>query len=79
MKAVVTVMLKPGVLDPQGRAISQALHNLGFTGVGDVRAGKVIELELDETDAARARTQAEDMAQRLLANAVIESFRVDLA
>ena len=78
MKAVVTVMLKPGVLDPQGRAISQALHNLGFTGVGDVRAGKVIELELDETDAARARTQAEDMAQRLLANAVIESFRVDI-
>lgn len=79
MKAIVTVMLKPGVLDPQGRAIGQALHGLGFAGVGEVRAGKVIELELAETDAARARAQAEEMGRRLLANAVIESFRVDLA
>jgi phosphoribosylformylglycinamidine synthase PurS subunit len=78
VKAIVTVMLKPGVLDPQGRAIGQALHHLGFTGVGEVRAGKVIELDLAETDAERARAQAEDMARRLLANTVIESFRVEV-
>jgi len=78
VKAVVTVMLKPGVLDPQGRAIGQALGMLGFQGVNDVRAGKVIELELAETDPDRARAEAESMADRLLANAVIESFRVSL-
>ena len=58
MKAIVTVMLKPGVLDPQGRAIGHALETLGFAGVGEVRAGKVIELDLAETDAAKARTAA---------------------
>ncbi len=79
MKAVVTVMLKPGVLDPQGRAIAQALDGLGFSGVGEVRAGKVIELELAETDPAQARAAAEAMARKLLANTVIESFRVELA
>ena len=79
MKATVTVMLKAGVLDPQGKAISQALHNLGFAGVGEVRAGKVIELDLAETDPGAARAQAEDMARRLLANMVIESFRVEVA
>lgn len=78
MKAVVTVMLKDGVLDPQGRAIGHALGSLGFTGVGDVRAGKVIELELDETDAERCRDKATAMAQKLLANTVIESFQVDV-
>ncbi len=76
MKAVVTVMLKDGVLDPQGKAIGHALHTLGFAGVQDVRAGKVIELELDESDPARARAAAEAMARRLLANLVIESFSV---
>lgn len=76
MKAVVTVMLKDGVLDPQGKAIGQALAGLGFAGVGEVRAGKVIELELAETDPTRARATAEAMARRLLANTVIESFRV---
>jgi phosphoribosylformylglycinamidine synthase subunit PurS len=76
VKAVVTVMLKPGVLDPQGKAIGHALHTLGFTDVGDVRAGKVIELELAETDPERARASAEEMARRLLANTVIETFRV---
>ena len=76
MKATVTVMLKPGVLDPQGKAIGHALASLGFTNVGDVRAGKVIELELDETNPDRARAAAEDMARKLLANTVIESFRV---
>ena len=79
MKLTVTVMLKPGVLDPQGRAIAQALHQLGFAGVGDVRAGKLIEIDLDETDPARARVAAEEMGRRLLANTVIESFRVDVA
>lgn len=79
MKAIVTVMLKPGVLDPQGRAIGQALGTMGFDGVGEVRAGKVIELELDATDPAEAREQAEAMARRLLANTVIESYRVEVA
>lgn len=79
MKAVVTVMLKDGVLDPQGRAIGHALGNLGFAGVGEVRAGKVIELDLAETDPAKARAAAAEMARRLLANLVIESYRVDLA
>ena len=78
MKATVTVMLKPGVLDPQGKAIGHALSSLGFAGVGEVRAGKVIELELTETDPARARAQAEEMARKLLANTVIESFRVSV-
>ena len=79
MKAIVTVMLKNGVLDPQGKAIGQALGGLGFTGVGEVRAGKVIELELVETDPAKARAAAEDMARKLLANTVIESFKVEVA
>ena len=78
MKARVTVMLKPGVLDPQGRAIGHALGTLGFDGVGEVRAGKVIELELHETDPARAQTLAEDMARRLLANTVIEAYQVEV-
>jgi phosphoribosylformylglycinamidine synthase len=79
MKAIVTVMLKDGVLDPQGKAIGHALNNLGFAQVGDVRAGKIIELELAETDAAAAKAAAEDMAKKLLANSVIESFRVEIA
>ncbi|WP_284947050.1 phosphoribosylformylglycinamidine synthase subunit PurS [Acidisoma cladoniae] len=78
MKAIVTVMLKPGVLDPQGRAIGHALEGLGFAGVGEVRAGKIIELDLAETDAVAAKTAAEDMARRLLANTVIESFKVEV-
>ncbi len=78
MKAVVTVMLKTGVLDPQGKAIAHALGTLGFSGVQDVRAGKVIELELAETDPARARAAAEEMARKLLANTVIESFKVSV-
>lgn len=78
MRARVTVMLKPGVLDPQGRAIGHALGTLGFDGVGEVRAGKVIELELHETDPVRAQTVAEDMARRLLANTVIEAYQVEI-
>ncbi len=79
MKAVVTVMLKAGVLDPQGKAIGQALGTLGFEGVGEVRMGKVIELELAATDRAAAKAQAEEMARKLLANLVIESFSVEVA
>jgi phosphoribosylformylglycinamidine synthase len=67
------------VLDPQGKAIGHALQGLGFAGVGEVRMGKRIELELAETDPAKARAQAEDMARKLLANLVIESFTVELA
>jgi phosphoribosylformylglycinamidine synthase subunit PurS len=76
MKATVTVMLKSGVLDPQGKAIAHALATLGFAGVEDVRAGKLIELELAETDPVKAKAAAEEMARKLLANTVIESFRV---
>jgi phosphoribosylformylglycinamidine synthase subunit PurS len=79
MKAIVTVMLKDGVLDPQGKAIGHALNNLGFAQVGDVRAGKIIELDLAESDPAAVRAAAEDMAKKLLANTVIERFRVDIA
>jgi phosphoribosylformylglycinamidine synthase PurS subunit len=78
VKATVTVMLRQGVLDPQGKAIGHALNNLGFASVGAVRAGKVFELELAETDPVRAHAQAEDMARRLLSNTVIECFRVSV-
>ncbi len=78
MKAIVTVMLKNGVLDPQGKAIGQALATLGFAGVGEVRVGKRIELDLAETDPAKAREAAEAMARALLANLVIESFSVEI-
>lgn len=76
MKARVTVSLKPGVLDPQGRAIHHALEGLGFAGVSEVRVGKVIELELAEGTPV---AEIEDMARKLLANTVIESFRVETA
>ena len=76
MKAIVTVMPKPGVLDPQGKAIGHALQTLGFADVGEVRAGKVIELYLAETDPERVRAAAEEMARMLLANPVIESYQV---
>ena len=79
MKARVTVMLKSGVLDPQGEAVRHALGSLGFAGVNGVRQGKVIELDLAETDAAKADTQVRAMCDKLLANAVIESYRVELA
>jgi len=76
MKARVTVMLKTGVLDPQGEAVRHALGGLGFGGVGAVRQGKVFELELAEgTDQATV----EAMCEKLLANTVIESYRVELA
>jgi phosphoribosylformylglycinamidine synthase subunit PurS len=78
MKARVTVMLKNGVLDVQGEAVRHALGTLGFAGVNGVRQGKVIELDLAETDAAKAEAQVKAMCDKLLANAVIESYRVEL-
>jgi phosphoribosylformylglycinamidine synthase len=78
MKARVTVMLKSGVLDPQGKAIGQALNRLGFSGVDDVRQGKVIELELDETDQSRAKAKLSEMCEKLLANTVIENYAIEL-
>lgn len=78
MKARVTVMLKAGVLDVQGEAVRHALGTLGFAGVNGVRQGKVIELDLAETDKAAAETAVAKMCDKLLANAVIESYRVEI-
>jgi len=78
MKARVTVTLKNGVLDPQGKAIQGALKSLGFSGVEDVRQGKLIELELSGTDRARAEAELTDMCEKLLANTVIENYRIEL-
>ncbi|MDH3595905.1 MAG: phosphoribosylformylglycinamidine synthase subunit PurS [Rhodospirillales bacterium] len=78
MQVRVHVTLKPGVLDPQGKAIEHALQALGFAGVGGVRQGKVIELTLDEDDPARARESVEAMCRQLLANTVIENYAIEL-
>ncbi len=78
MKARVTVMLKNGVLDVQGEAVRHALGTLGFAGVTGVRQGKVIELDLAETDKAAAEAAARAMCEKLLANTVIESYRVEI-
>ena len=78
MQVRVHVTLKPGVLDPQGKAIENALQALGFAGVGGVRQGKVIELTLDEDDPARARESVEAMCRQLLANTVIENYDIEL-
>ena len=77
-KLRVTVFPKAGVLDPQGKAIERALSGLDFAGVGEVRVGKVMIVELAESDAAAARATGEEMARRLLANTVIESFSVEV-
>ncbi|HVT53526.1 MAG TPA: phosphoribosylformylglycinamidine synthase subunit PurS [Dongiaceae bacterium] len=78
MKARVHITLKNGVLDPQGRAIANALHSLGFASVGDVRQGKFIEIDLKETDKAAAKSAVDQMCAKLLANTVIENYAVDL-
>ena len=78
MKARVFVTLKTGVLDPQGEAIRHALGVLGFEGVRGVRQGKVIDLDLAETDAARAEEAARAMCEKLLANTIIENYRVEI-
>jgi len=78
MKARIHVTLKSGVLDPQGKAIAHALGNLAFDGIGEVRQGKYIEVELAETDKARARATVEQMCQKLLANTVIENYAIEI-
>lgn len=79
MKAIIHVRLKPGVLDPQGQAIGNALRGLGYAGIGEVRQGKVIEIEMDETDRSRVEAAAAEMCERLLANQVIETYEVEIA
>ena len=78
MKARVFVTLKNGVLDPQGKAIGHALNGLGFAAVGEVRQGKVIDLELAERDEATARASLKEMCEKLLANTVIEKYEIEL-
>lgn len=79
MKARVTIMLKDGVLDPQGEAIRHALGGLGHKGVSGVRQGKLIELDLDATDPDAARAEVARMCEGLLANTVIEKYSVEIA
>jgi len=78
MKARVFVTLKNGVLDPQGKAIGHALNGLGFLGIGEVRQGKVIDIELSESDAAKARASLTEMCEKLLANTIIEKYEIEL-
>jgi phosphoribosylformylglycinamidine synthase subunit PurS len=78
MKARITITLKPGVLDPQGKAIEGALQALGFGSAGNVRQGKYIEVEVAETDPARARAEVERMCNELLANTIIENYAYEL-
>ena len=78
MRAKITISLKNGVLDPQGKAIESALKGLGFESAANVRQGKVIELDLDAADEGAARAAAEDMCKKLLANPVMENYEIDL-
>jgi phosphoribosylformylglycinamidine synthase PurS subunit len=78
MKALITITLKHGVLDPQGKAIEGALHALGFAEVANVRQGKLIELDLPAADDAAVRGQLEDMCEKLLANTVIENYNIEI-
>ena len=78
MRARVFVMLKPSVFDPQGTTVAEALHTLGYTAVKDVRQGKYFELDIDTANADEARRLASEAADKLLANPVIESYRIEL-
>ncbi|MGQ0735169.1 MAG: phosphoribosylformylglycinamidine synthase subunit PurS [Acidobacteriota bacterium] len=78
MRARVYVTLKPSVFDPQGRVVAEALSSLGYRDVKDVRQGKFFEVELDNSDASAAHARVTEMADRLLANPVIESYRVEI-
>ena len=78
MRARVYVTLKPSVFDPQGRTIAEALHSLGYNNVDDVRQGKYFELDLQTSEAADARRLAAEVADRVLANPVIESYRIEV-
>ena len=79
MRATVHVFLKPGVLDVQGKAVESALHGLGWSDVEHVRVGRTIEFDVDGADKAAAEAKVRDMCERLLANTVIEGYRVDVA
>jgi phosphoribosylformylglycinamidine synthase subunit PurS len=79
MKAKIKVTLKNGVLDPQGKAIEGALGSLGFTGVHGVRQGKFFEIDLAETDKAKAEAAIKQMCEKLIANTVIENYDIELA
>ncbi len=79
MKAKVHVFLKPGVLDVQGKAVEGALHGLGWDGVSNVRVGKTVEFDLAASDATEATTELKAMCEKLLANTVIESYKVEVA
>ncbi|ALA18022.1 MULTISPECIES: phosphoribosylformylglycinamidine synthase subunit PurS [Chelatococcus] len=79
MKARVTVTLKQGVLDPQGKAIEGGLKSLGIEGIGTVRQGKVFDIEVESADKAKAESVLRDACERLLANTVIENYRIELA
>ncbi len=78
MRAVVHVFLKPGVLDVQGKAVENALHGLGWTGVANVRVGRVIEFDVDAVDPFAAENEVKAMCEKLLANPVIEGWRVEV-
>ena len=78
MKAKVTVTLKPGILDPQGKATKEALASLGFNHVNSVRQGKTFDIELDETDPEKARAMVGEMCEKLLANTVIENYSIQI-
>ena len=78
MKARVFVTLKNGVLDPQGKAIGHALNTLGFPSVGEVRQGKVIDIELAEKSESKARAELKEMCEKLLANTIIEKYEIEL-
>ena len=78
MKARIKIMLKNGVLDPQGEAIKHALNNIGFESVTGVRQGKVIELDIEGSDKNQVRSQIENMCKKMLANTVIENFEIEL-
>jgi len=79
LKATVHVFLKPGVLDVQGKAVESALHGLGWADAAHVRVGRTLEFEVGDTDKSAAEAKVRDMCERLLANTVIESYRVDVA
>jgi phosphoribosylformylglycinamidine synthase PurS subunit len=78
MVARVFVTLKPGVLDPAGKAVEKSLHSLGYPEVGGVRLGKYLEVQLDTQDPAQAKKRVEEMCQKLLANTVVENFKVEI-
>ena len=78
MKVVANIFLKNGVLDPQGKAVYHGLDTLGFNGVKDVRIGRQVIIELDETDEAKAKAEVEAMCEKLLANMVIENYEVEI-